>query len=206
MGDTWQSAGACSGFEVLPIGGRWRAGRSSHNLINTNPFNGQTLVVMLLASAQDEAYESAGAAQKAGAAAAPVIRAEVLLKAMRIFDARREDIIPRLIDEAGSSRLKAIIEGQSARGVTLDAISFPYHASGRILRADIAGKDNRINCRSLGVIDIISLRHFPLHLIQRSLAPESRATPPWSSRRAIRRRAGDLLLGRSPGRPACGHS
>lgn len=188
MGDTWQSAGACSGFEVLPIGGRWRAGRSSHNLINTNPFDGLALVVMSLASA------------------GPVKRAEVLHKPGRIFDVRRKEIIPWLIDKTGSSRLKAIIEGQSARGVTLDAISFPYHAAGRILRADIAGKDNRINCRSLGVIDIISLRHFPLHLIQRSLAPESRATPPWSSRRAIRRRAGDLLLGRSPGRPACGHS
>lgn len=173
MSDTKQSPGAYSGFEAQPIGGRWRTGRSTRSQTDTNPFNGETLVEIPLASVQDvdDAYESAGAVQKAWAATAPAERALVLHNVVRIFDARREEIISWLIREAGSTRLKAIIEWEIARAITLEAASFPYRAAGSILTSDIAGKENRIYRRPLGVIGIISPWSFPLHLTQRSLAP-----------------------------------
>lgn len=60
---------------------------------------------------------------------------------------------------------------RSARGITLEAASFPYRVAGRILPSDIDGKENRVYRRPLGVIGIISPWNFPLHLTQRSLAP-----------------------------------
>lgn len=173
MSDTKQSPEAYSGFETQPIGRQWRAGRSARSLTDTNPFNGKTLAEIPLASVRDvdEAYESASAAQKAWAATAPAERALVLHEAVRIFDARREEIISWLIREAGSTRLKAGIEWESARAITLEAASFPYRVAGRILASDIAGKENRIYRHPLGVIGIISPWNFPLHLTQRSLAP-----------------------------------
>ncbi|MGZ8196447.1 MAG: aldehyde dehydrogenase family protein, partial [Methylosarcina sp.] len=173
MSDTQQPPRTYSGFNTQPIGGRWRTGRSTRSLTDTNPFNGKTLVEIPLASAQDvdEPYESADAAQPAWAATSPSERALILHNALRIFDARREEIISWLIQEAGSTRLKATIEWESARAITLEAASFPHRVSGRILTSDIAGKENRIYRRPLGVIGIISPWNFPLHLTQRSLAP-----------------------------------
>jgi hypothetical protein len=175
MGDIWQSAGACSGFEFQPIGGRWRAGRFIRNLLNTNPLIGQALVEMTLMSARDvaEAYQSASAA---------------LYKTGQGFDARREEIIPWLIDEVSSSRLKASIAGQSARGVMLDAASFPYRVVGRILNADIAGKEYLIYRRPLSMIDISTLWTSSLHLIQRSLASVQ-------GNAAVAKPAGDMSVG-----------
>jgi acyl-CoA reductase-like NAD-dependent aldehyde dehydrogenase len=122
MSDINQSPRTYSGFETQPIGGRWRTGRSTRSLTDINPFNGKTLIEIPLASAQDvdEAYESAGAAQLAWAAASPSERALILHNAVRIFYARREEIISWLIQEAGSTRLKATIEWENAsqlRGV-----------------------------------------------------------------------------------------
>lgn len=161
------------GFDTQPIAGAWRSGRSSRRTTDTDPYTGKTLVTIPLATAQDvdDAYQAAAAAQPAWAAAAPAERARVMHDAVRIFDERREEILSWLIREAGSTRLKANIEWDSARAVTLEAASFPYRVAGRILASDIPGKENRVYRRPLGVVGIISPWNFPLHLTQRSLAP-----------------------------------
>lgn len=161
------------GFEALPIAGTWRSGRSTRHNTDIDPYTGDTLVTIPLAATQDvdDAYLAAGAAQAAWAATAPAERALVMHNAVRVFDERREEILSWLIREAGSTRLKANIECDSARAVTLEAASFPYRVAGRILASDIPGKENRVYRRALGVIGIISPWNFPLHLTQRSLAP-----------------------------------
>ena len=161
------------GFETQLIAGGWRTGRSTRRNTDTDPYTGKTLVTIPLATTLDvdDAYQAAGAAQAGWAAAAPAERARVMHNAVRIFDERREEILSWLIREAGSTRLKANIEFDSARAVTLEAASFPYRMAGRILASDIPGKENRVYRRPLGVIGIISPWNFPLHLTQRSLAP-----------------------------------
>lgn len=173
MTDRRQALEGYAGFEVQPIAGHWRAGRSPRRMADIDPYSGKTLVEIALASAEDvdDAYQAAAPAQQAWAAAAPAERARVMHNAVRIFDLRREEIISWLIREAGSTRLKAVIEWESARAITLEAASFPYRVAGRILASDIAGKENRVYRRALGVIGIISPWNFPLHLTQRSLAP-----------------------------------
>ncbi len=173
MSQTPASPAAYSSFESQPIGGEWRAGRAGKRNVDIDPYNGKTLVEIPMATAQDldEAYAAAARAQPAWAATAPAERAQVMRRAVEIFDARREEIISWLIREAGSTRLKATIECDSARAITLEAASFPYRAAGRILPSDIPGKENRVYRRPLGVIGVISPWNFPLHLTQRSLAP-----------------------------------
>lgn len=167
------SAEPYGGFDHQPIAGTWRTGRSTRRNTDTDPYTGKTLVTIPLATAQDvdDAYRAAAGAQSAWAAAAPAERAQVLHNALRVFDERREEILGWLIHEAGSTRLKANIEWDSARAITREAASFPYREAGRILASDIPGKENRVYRRPLGVVGIISPWNFPLHLTQRSLAP-----------------------------------
>jgi aldehyde dehydrogenase (NAD+) len=162
-----------AGFDVQPTGGRWRAGRSARRGVDINPYTGKTLIEIPFATVQDvdDAYRAASQAQKGWAVATPAERARVMHNVVDIFDARKEEIISWLIREAGSTRLKANIEWESARGITLESASFPYRVAGRILPSDIAGNENRVYRRPLGVIGIISPWNFPLHLTQRSLAP-----------------------------------
>jgi acyl-CoA reductase-like NAD-dependent aldehyde dehydrogenase len=162
-----------SGFDTQPIGGKWRTGRSTRRMTDSDPYSGKTLLEIPLATVEDvdDAYRSAQEAQKTWAAAPPAERSRVLHNVVRVFDARREEIISWLIREAGSTRLKANVEWESARAITLEAASFPYRVKGSILASDIPGKENRVYRRALGVIGIISPWNFPLHLTQRSLAP-----------------------------------
>lgn len=160
-------------FELQPLGTTWRRGSSPQNLQDLDPYTGETLVEIPLATRNDvdHAYRSAAEAQKAWAMTGPSERAAVLLKAVEIFDQRREEIISWIIKEAGSTRLKATIEWASARAVTQASASFPHRVAGQILLSDTPGKENRVYRRPLGVIGIISPWNFPLHLTQRSLAP-----------------------------------
>ncbi|HEY8328607.1 MAG TPA: aldehyde dehydrogenase family protein [Rhodanobacter sp.] len=173
MTTTSSSLETYGGFDTQPIGGTWRSGRSTRHSTDIDPYTGKTLVTIPLATTQDvdDAYQAAAAAQPGWAAAAPAERARVMHNAVRIFDERREEIISWLIHESGSTRVKANIEWDSARAVTLEAASFPYRVAGRILTSDIPGKENRVYRRALGVIGIISPWNFPMHLTQRSLAP-----------------------------------
>ena len=172
MNDRTQSP-AYTGFESQPIGAKWRPGGSGKRNTDTDPYNGETLVEIPLATAEDvdEAYATAAKAQAEWAGTPPAERARVLNEAVRIFDERREEIVSWLVREAGSTRLKALVEWGSARSITLEAASFPARVAGDIRPSDIAGKENRVYRRPLGVIGIISPWNFPLHLTQRSLAP-----------------------------------
>jgi aldehyde dehydrogenase (NAD+) len=87
------------------------------------------------------------------------------------MDARREEILTWLIKESGRTRLKANVEWDSARAITLEAASAPYRVQGRILPSDIPGKENRVYRQPVGVVGVISPWNFPLHLSNRSVAP-----------------------------------
>ncbi|MBX7483002.1 aldehyde dehydrogenase family protein [Qipengyuania qiaonensis] len=155
------------------IGGKWRKGASGKIGENTDPFTGDKLGAIPLASKEDldEAYAAAAKAQPAWAALPPAERAAVMERAVGIFDARHEEITHWLIREAGSTRIKAEVEWSSARAITVEAATFPHRIEGRILASDIPGKESRVYRKPLGVIGVISPWNFPLHLSQRSVAP-----------------------------------
>ena len=162
-----------SGFNLQYINGAWRPGKQGVILKDTNPYSGETLAEIVMASASDldEAYQSAAKAQVDWAARLPSERAEVMSRSAEIMKARHKEIVDWLIRESGSTRTKAEVEWQSLHAITVEAASFPYRVEGRILPIDVAGKESRAYRQPLGVIGVISPWNFPMHLSHRSIGP-----------------------------------
>lgn len=160
-------------FHLQLLAGEWREGSGEASLPVVNPYTEQTLLTIRSANANDLdlTYRKAAQAQIAWADTPPSERAALMLRVVAIFDKRKDEIIDWLIHEAGSTRLKAIIEWGSARGITLEAASMPSRSHGATLASDIPGKENLVYRRPLGVVGVISPWNFPLHLSQRSVAP-----------------------------------
>ncbi|WP_367257181.1 aldehyde dehydrogenase family protein [Pseudomonas sp. stari2] len=158
---------------LLPIAGEWRKGSTGNILNVTDPYTGESLLEISQADRQDlnQAYVFAEQAQASWAAMAPGQRSAIMLKAVQIFDDRREEIIDWIIRESGSTRIKAQIEWGAARGITQESASFPARVHGRILPSNVPGKENRVYREPLGVVGVISPWNFPFHLTQRSVAP-----------------------------------
>lgn len=155
------------------IAGDWSSGSSERSFDSVDPYTGKTLVSIKLAdrSDLDNAYTKAKEAQVDWAAAMPSERAAVMRRAVEIFDARYDEIIDWLIQESGSTRIKAEIELGSARAITEEAATFPNRVQGRILASNLPGMESRVYRKALGVVGVISPWNFPIHLSQRSVAP-----------------------------------
>src|ERR1700710_937598 len=115
-------------FEQMPIAGRWRTGRSDTSQPNLDPYTGDTLLPIRLATEDDlnEAYRGAADAAPAWAEAAPAARASVMSAAAQIMQARKDEIVDWLIREAGSTRVKAESEWAATRADFLEASSIPH--------------------------------------------------------------------------------
>ncbi len=161
------------GFSGQYIGGVFRAGRSTHTWDDRDPYTSKILAKLALADTSDleEAYRSASEAQIHWAQSRPAERGAIFLAAVRILDARREELLSWLITEAGSTRQKATAELHFVRSNMLWASTLAYRTAGRILPIDIPGKESRVYRRPLGVIGVISPWNFPMVLSNRSIAP-----------------------------------
>ena len=142
-------------------------------LKDSNPYTGETVAKIALCDPSDveEAYLSASKAQASWAARLPAERAAVMLRAADIIETRRAEILDWLIRESGSTRVKAIVEWQFLRAITLESASFPHRVAGRLLPIDEPGKESRAYRQPVGVIGVISPWNFPIYLSQRSVAP-----------------------------------
>lgn len=162
-----------SDLDRLPIGGKWRHGTGEGRIENRNPYTGETLLEIPKGSAADldEAYRAAAKAQVEWASALPSQRAQVMSRAAAVMAARREEILSWLIREAGSTRIKASMEWAAVQAVMLQAAQQPYLVHGRILPADVPGKECRVYRKPVGVVGVISPWNWPLQLSNRSVAP-----------------------------------
>jgi aldehyde dehydrogenase (NAD+) len=168
-----QPSAVYAGFQQMPIAGVWRAGRSGRTAVDRDPYTGTTLVEIALANAADvdEAYREAERTQRAWAAVKPQERRNLLERAARIVETRKEEIVDWLIRESGSTRKKATLEWQFTFNGMLEAATYPFHVEGRVLPAAVPGKDSRVYRQPVGVVGVISPWNFPLHLTNRSVAP-----------------------------------
>ncbi|PTY00063.1 aldehyde dehydrogenase family protein [Opitutus sp. ER46] len=168
-----ESTTAFAHFDRQFIAGHWRHGRSTHPNRDRNPFTGETLVEIPQANAAnlEEAYRRAAVAQQDWAAQTPGARAEVMRRAGLVMEAHRDEIITWLIREAGSTRIKASLEWQSVRSVLREAETLPYLVEGRLIPADVPGKECQVYRSPVGVVGIISPWNWPLQLTARSLFP-----------------------------------
>ena len=161
------------GFDTMPINGDWRPGRSGQTAVDRNPYTKDDIVTIPLADERDvdDGYRAAAASQRGWARTRPAERQAVLRRAAAIMEDRREEIVDWLIRESGSTRIKANIEWEFTRAMTLEAATFPSRADGRIVPNDIPGKECRVYRQPVGVVGMISPWNFPLHLSNRSIAP-----------------------------------
>ena len=162
-----------TGLDKLFIAGTWRDGSSGERARDVNPYDNSTLAVHVLADKRDvqEAFEAAERAQAAWEQTPPAERSAILAETVRIFDARREELIEWVQRETGGIRAKAEFEVGAARAAAEEAASFPYRMDGDLLPSDVPGKENRVYRRALGTVSVISPWNFPLNLSNRSVAP-----------------------------------
>lgn len=167
------TSAAYDGFDRMPIGDSWRPGTAGRELTDTDPWSGEVLTRIPLASTADveQAYAAAEAAQPGWAAALPEQRAAVMRRAADILDARHEEIAGWVVRESGGTIAKVEVELGVVRAGFLEAAGMPHHMEGRILPSDIPGKENRVYRRPAGVVCLISPWDFPMYLTNRTLAP-----------------------------------
>ncbi|RJQ84629.1 MAG: aldehyde dehydrogenase family protein [Desulfobacteraceae bacterium] len=160
-------------MELQPIGGTWRQGRGKGVTQDLNPYTQEVFIEIPQADRRDleEAYITAAEAQKKWGARGPGERATIMQRAARIMELRQAEIVDWLIKEAGSTRIKAILEWNTAHAVLLEASALPYQIEGRIVPVDIPGKESRVYRKPVGVVGVISPWNFPLQLSARSVAP-----------------------------------
>lgn len=163
-----------TGFDQMPIAGRWRAGASGTTRQDTDPYTGEVLTEIPQADTDDldEAYRVAQQAQVEWAGRPAEERAEVLRRAARILAERAEELGDWLRREAGATRARSGIELDLVRAVTERAAE----QAGQVttwtgVGSDLPDKENRIYRQPVGVVAVISPWNFPLQLSNRSVAP-----------------------------------
>ncbi|WP_371096775.1 aldehyde dehydrogenase family protein [Streptomyces sp. NBC_01005] len=155
------------------IDGEWRTGTGSWDIIDFNPFNGEKLAAITIATAQevDLAYRAAERAQRTWATTGAYERREILERALRITGELHDDIVDAIIDELGGTRVKAEYEVRTAEEFLRDAIRQALRPPGSLLPALADGKENRLYRLPVGVIGVISPFNFPFLVAMKSVAP-----------------------------------
>lgn len=148
------------------IGGEWRDGAGSKQLVVRNPYNEEEIGAFRIASTQDidDAYAAAKNAQPAWEELSPYARRTVFEKAATIVERRRDEITELIIREVGGTGLKAAFE----IGLVIDAIkeagTTGFKIQGSILPSPVPDTENFVYRKALGVVGVISPFNFPFFL------------------------------------------
>ncbi|MHC3472914.1 aldehyde dehydrogenase family protein [Streptomyces sp. 7R007] len=155
------------------IDGEWRPGTGSWDIIDFNPYDGEKLASITIATVEevDEAYRAAARAQKQWAATNPYARRTVFEKALRLIEEREQEITEVIIAELGGTHLKAGFELHLAKEFLRESIHLALRPEGKILPSPTDGKENRLYREPVGVVGVISPFNFPFLLSLKSVAP-----------------------------------
>ncbi|MEV0276816.1 aldehyde dehydrogenase family protein [Streptomyces sp. NPDC050610] len=165
-----------SSFDELAyqyIGGEWRAGSGSWDIVDFNPYDGEKLASITVATVEeiDLAYRAAERAQPAWGATNPYRRRLVFERALRVIDDREDELAAAITAECGGTAVKAAFELHLVREFLREAIHLALQAEGRILPSPDDGKENRLYRLPVGVVGVISPFNFPFLLSVKSVAP-----------------------------------
>ncbi|WP_328502106.1 aldehyde dehydrogenase family protein [Streptomyces sp. NBC_00457] len=155
------------------IDGEWRSGTGSWDIIDFNPYDGEKLASITIATVDevDEAYQAAARAQKQWAATNPYARRAVFEKTLRVIEEREQEITEVIIAELGGTHLKAGFELHLAKEFLREAIHLALRPEGKIIPSPVDGKENRVYRAPVGVVGVISPFNFPFLLSLKSVAP-----------------------------------
>lgn len=156
------------------INGEWVEGATGQTYNITNPYDNAVLSTVTLASKEQlaNAFESAQAAQKIWAKSSAEERRTVLEKALVYLQEHRAEIIETIINESGSTVVKANVEYM----ITIDELQEAIHSVDELyhiqeIPSSIEGKKNYIHRLPLGVIASITPFNFPMNLSARTIFP-----------------------------------
>ncbi|AEW97780.1 MULTISPECIES: aldehyde dehydrogenase family protein [Streptomycetaceae] len=155
------------------IDGQWKSGSGSWEIIDFNPYNGEKIAAITVATVDevDQAYRAAERAQREWARVNPYTRRLVFERALRILEDREAEITEAIIEELGGTRVKAGFEIGLSKDMLREAMQLALRAEGRILPSPVDGKENRLYRLPVGVVGVISPFNFPLFLSLKSVAP-----------------------------------
>ncbi|MFF6983912.1 aldehyde dehydrogenase family protein [Streptomyces sp. NPDC008343] len=155
------------------IDGEWRPGTGSWDIIDFNPYDGEKLASITIATVDevDDAYQAAARAQKQWGATNPYARRAVFEKALRLIEDREQEITEVITAELGGTRLKAAFELHLAKEFLREAVHLALRPEGKIIPSPIDGKENRVYRVPVGVVGVISPFNFPFLLSIKSVAP-----------------------------------
>ncbi|WP_375143344.1 aldehyde dehydrogenase family protein [Domibacillus sp. A3M-37] len=160
-------------WNKLIINGEWKDGSSSKECVVENPYNNEVLTKFKYASKEDinEAYEAAEKAQEHWGATSAYERVELLEKVAALFEERREELVQLLVEESGSSQLKANVEVSCSIADLKEAAKYPLQMEASIRASAVPGKENRVYRDPIGVVGAITPWNWPLYLTIRVVAP-----------------------------------
>jgi acyl-CoA reductase-like NAD-dependent aldehyde dehydrogenase len=160
-------------WNKLLINGEWREGASSKECVIENPYNNQVLTKFKYANKEDinKAYEAAQKAQEQWGATSSYERIALLEKVAVLIEEKREEIVRILVEETGSSRLKANVEVDCSIADVKEAAKYPLQMDGSIRASVIPGKENRVYRDPVGVVGAITPWNWPFYLTIRVVAP-----------------------------------
>lgn len=155
------------------IRGEWRDGNSTGEMVNINPYNGESIVTYKLANTEDidAAYQAAAEAKLQWDKVNPFKKRDILENAVKYIEVNEEEIISIIIDELGGTRLKAVFEIGLVKNMIKEAATFPIRMEGKILPSTIDDVENRLYHIPAGVVGVISPFNFPFFLSVKSVAP-----------------------------------
>ncbi|MFF8315042.1 aldehyde dehydrogenase family protein [Streptomyces lydicus] len=155
------------------IDGEWRSGSGSWDIVDFNPYNGEKLTSIPVATVEeiDQAYRAAERAQREWGATNPYTRRLVFERALRIIDDREAELSDAIAAEVGGTLAKVGFELHLVREFLREAMQLALRAEGRILPSPIDGKENRLYRLPVGVVGVISPFNFPFLLSVKSVAP-----------------------------------
>lgn len=161
-------------FNQQFINGQWIKGSSNKIVKNINPYNHQHIDDIQAASQQDvdAAYQAAQLAFKTWKQTTVSERQALIERIIDVIKQQREALVDWLINEAGSSRLKANIEVDAALSISQASLEYA-HAVNEVLelKPQHEGQISQVFHKALGVITVISPWNFPFHLSMRSVIP-----------------------------------
>jgi len=160
-------------LQLQYIDGKWCKGDSKEQITSINPYTEETYVSFPAASEKDvdEAYKSAQKAQKKWTKINPYQKHEIIRKAADLLQERKEEIIDILVQDSGSTRVKANQEVEATISIIRLAETMPFKMETIENESMIPGKKNKLMRNPLGVVGVIGPFNFPLYLAVRSVAP-----------------------------------
>ena len=154
------------------IDGEWRPGTGSWDIIDFNPYDGQKLASITIATVDevDDAYRAAARTQPDWARTNPYTRRVYFEKVLRLVEEREREITEMIIAELGGTHMKARFEIHLAKEFLREAAQLALRCDGRLLPSPVDGKENRLYRLPVGVVGVISPFNFPFLLSVKPVA------------------------------------